>query len=302
MALDYNIRPSKAVQRYMLVDVCRRLTAFASLSEYQYVGFGGMEFVDFDLIHRGLGIEQMISIEADTSQIQRYQFNAPFSTVRMLFGLAGNFLPSIDWAAFNIVWLDYTSMLTEAVITDVLTLCAKLGSGSAIFVTLNAEPEKQLEGRRDILAGRIGEDRVPTKVTDESLAKWGLALAQHRVLTDVASDALRPQDLAWRQVLDIHYADGAKMQTVGAVLVSDSEEERQKFAACRFHDLDFVRSDGEEPVEIRVPLLTAKERRALDEKFPALTDGSSLLGLSSRDVKAYRQVYRYCGNAPRVFS
>jgi hypothetical protein len=299
LVIDYTIRPSKAVQRYMIVDVCRRLTAFASLSDYQYIGFGGLEFIDFDLIHRSLGVEKMISIEQDTGQMQRYRFNAPFSTVSVLFGDATSHLPSIPWARFNIVWLDYTSTLTDSVITDVLIVCGKLESGSVLFLTLNSEPERQMAGRRDSLADRIGEDRIPAKVTDESLAKWGLARVQRQVITDIAVAALRGRELGWRQVLDIQYADNARMQTVGAVVLSDAD--RQKFEDCRFHDLEFVRFAGEDALTIRVPVLTAKERRALDEKFPLPTNPGAL-GLPDRDIEAYRQVYRYCGNAPRVFA
>ena len=56
MARQYEFRPAKAAQRQMIVDACRRLTAITSLDEYQYVGFGGLEFIDFVEFHRGLGI------------------------------------------------------------------------------------------------------------------------------------------------------------------------------------------------------------------------------------------------------
>ena len=55
MARQYEFRPAKAAQRRMIVDACRRLTAISALDQYQYVGFGGLEFIDFIEFHRGLG-------------------------------------------------------------------------------------------------------------------------------------------------------------------------------------------------------------------------------------------------------
>jgi hypothetical protein len=50
--MSYELRPSKAVTRRLLVDVLRRLPTVAALPDYQYVGFGALEFLDFELVHR----------------------------------------------------------------------------------------------------------------------------------------------------------------------------------------------------------------------------------------------------------
>ena len=46
---SYIARPAKSIQRLMIIETLRRLRAFAPLSEYEYVGFGAHEFVDFEL-------------------------------------------------------------------------------------------------------------------------------------------------------------------------------------------------------------------------------------------------------------
>jgi hypothetical protein len=292
--VDFRIRPSKAVQRHMIVETCRRLAAFAPLSEYQYVGFGGLEFIDFDLMHRALGLSEMFSIESNTYELARYRFNSPFKAVKILPGRASDQLGVIDWGRLSIVWLDYEQQLDEEVIRDVELLCGRLQPGSALFVTVNATPPTRIEGRRSELVQMIGEARIPSNVTDESLAKWGLADAQHRVLTDLITAYLRdrPVRAEWMQVLAIRYADDARMQTVGGIVAAPAI--RQVLETCRFKDLDFVRLADEAPLAVRVPMLTAKERRALEEQLP-IGDAKQLdvPGLSESDKSAYLQIYRY---------
>ena len=64
--IAYNLRPAKQTERRLLLDFlsCAREEGIAN-SEYRYVGMGGMMFYDFHLIHRFLGISQMISLERD---------------------------------------------------------------------------------------------------------------------------------------------------------------------------------------------------------------------------------------------
>lgn len=292
--IDYRLRPAKAVQRHMIVDVCSRLVSFASLADYQYIGLGGFEFVDFDLFHRALGVTDMVSIEVNTTDLLRYEFNRPFRTIKLLGGAASDQLPSIDLDRLSIVWLDYEQHLNLEVIQDVTLLCGRLMSGSALFVTMSARPDTPRTMRRSELVARIGEERTPIGVDDDSLAKWGLANVQRRVLSDIIHTSLRdrPASAQWQQLLDVHYADGGNMQTMGGLVVVPDDQER--VVSARFKDMDFVRYSGEEPVEIRVPVLTAKERRALDEQLP-LEAGRQLNEpwLSGEDAEAYLNVYRY---------
>lgn len=293
-AINYQLRPSKAVQRHMIVDMCRRLTAMARLEDYQYVGFGALEFVDFQLVHRALNISDMISIEAEEKLIDRFLFNRPFKTIQVISGRSSDVLPDLSWDRLSIVWLDYTGRLNDEVINDVSLLCGKLQPGSVLFVTLNARPETQIDKRRKTLAELVGEERIPANVTDESLANWGLAQTQHTILTDLIIKALRDRQVSaeWRQVVDIHYADGAKMQTLGGIVVGPGIN--VGFDNCRFGELDFVRYAGQEPYLVRVPILTPKERRALEEQLP-LADGDELKApwLPDRDAQDFLRLYRY---------
>src|SRR6266851_2685661 len=136
--MTYSGRPAKHIQRRMVVEALRRLDAIISLKKYRYVGFGGLEFLDFDLVHRTLGISQMTSIEHDSAKAKRFGFNRPFRGIRLLMGKASEFLPSVDWRGPRIVWLDYEVMLTGEVLRDAETVARVLRPGSVLIVTINA--------------------------------------------------------------------------------------------------------------------------------------------------------------------
>ncbi len=65
MQINYSLRPAKSVERKMLCEAIKRLAVFDKIESYKYVGFGSAYFSDFSLIHRSLGIEDMLSIEKD---------------------------------------------------------------------------------------------------------------------------------------------------------------------------------------------------------------------------------------------
>src|SRR5437588_11821501 len=83
--IDYNLRPAKQIERKMLCEAFRRLSAFDLIESYRYVGLGSFYFADFVLIHRLLGITNLVSIEAEGSKAQRFRFNRPYDCVKLRF-------------------------------------------------------------------------------------------------------------------------------------------------------------------------------------------------------------------------
>ena len=147
--------PAKHVERLMIVEACRRLNTIAPLSSYQYVGFGALEFVDFELFHRELGISLMTSIEHDQQWPRRYEFNKPFKNITVLNGSASDHLPQLDWDGLRIVWLDYESQLTEVCVRDAESVVRVLHQGSVFIVTIPGETPSTSEGCR--LSKRISK-------------------------------------------------------------------------------------------------------------------------------------------------
>jgi hypothetical protein len=290
----YLARPAKAIQRRMLVDACRRLGPFGPPDAYQYVGFGALEFVDFHLMRRAVGIVGMTSIEHDFQRRERYEFNRPYREVSVLIGNASDRLGDVDWNGLRIVWLDYECPLTETVLGDVAQLAQRVQPGSVLIVSLNAEPARPANTRRAVLAENIGETRVPLGTTDASLAKWGWADTQRRVLADAMTEDFsnRPDRAHLHQLFDFRYADGARMQTFGGIVLIPALG--RTLETCRFEDLDFVREEGAGPVVIEVPDLTARERHHLEQQVPA-ADGAlpDLPGLSEAEAEQFAKFYRW---------
>lgn len=278
----------------MIVDACRRLGPFGPPEGYEYIGFGALEFVDYHLMRRGVGIVGMTSIEHDFARRERYEFNRPYGEVQVLIGNSADRLSEVDWSGLRIVWMDYECPLNEDVLADVSQLAQRLQPGSVLIVSVNAEPARPMARRRASLAENLGEARVPVGTTDESLARWGCADVQRQMLADAMIEDFgnRPDQARLHQLFDFRYADGARMQTFGGIVLIPALERTME--ACRFEDLDFIRVAGTDPVVIDVPDLTAKERHHLEQQLPAKPgEAATLPGLVAEDAEQYARFYRW---------
>lgn len=291
--MSYEVRPSKAVTRLIFVDLLRRLTPIGEPKDFQYVGFGALEFIDFNLVHRLVGVNDMISIEADSYAIARYEWNRPFNSIKVIPGRASTILATIDWRRLSIVWLDYTSQLTAEVISDAEALARVLIPGSVLAITVNAQPLKFGDGRRAALEQNITPERVPIGVTDDRLGGWGLAEVQYQVLTAELTKAFAPRlDAAkFRQLLNIHYKDSVQMQMIVGIVSAPGMD--NLVDQCRFDYMAEAKT-SKDALYIRVPLLTARERAWANQRLP-LAPGDPLpvlAGVSSQDLQDYADVYR----------
>lgn len=276
----------------MIVDACRRLTAIAALESYQYVGFGGLEFIDFVEFHRGLGVQKMTSIERDTNIQHRIEFNKPYNSIRILMGEARNELPQIDWSVLAITWLDYTDVLTTDILRDVEFVVRSSQPGSIVVVTVNgAATGVALPDRLENLRARLG-NLLDDGTSDADMNGWGPVAAQRRIIQGVAHAACREaHGMPFRQLFNFHYADDAKMLTWGGVVTAPPID--RCIDLCRFDDLHFIRT-ADDPFEIRVPFLTEREISFLETGL--VGSGQPLpkiKGVAAADVKAFAQVYRW---------
>lgn len=292
-AMSYENRPSKAVTRLIFVEALRHLKSIAPLTDYQYVGFGALEFVDFDLVHRRLGIERMTSIEA-SKPLERYEYNRPFARIDVLEGRATTVLPGLDWRGLSIVWLDYTSALTREVIKDVEGMARVLIPGSVLAVTVNSHPDGVISKRRETLEKLVGPENVPVGVTDSKLGDWGLADVQRDVLSDRIEQVMahRSDAASWRQVLNIHYKDSAKMQLLAGIVGAPAVD--RSINDCHFDEMPEFR-DGPDALKVFVPLLTKREQAWFERRMP-LAPGDPLPsrpGIKEADVASFISVYRW---------
>jgi hypothetical protein len=287
--LDYSDRPSKRVSRRILVDVLRRLHRLDNLANYSYVGFGAYQFLDFDLVHRELGVRNMTSIESDSKLIARCHFNVPYKDIQIIQGTATTVLPTLDWTKKSIVWLDYTQRLRQQEIADCENVALTLTPGSVLAVTLNCHPGE--EGTRmRALEDAIGTAHVAITLTDDKLGGWGLAAAQHKLLTAKIEKTLndRGDGASWQQVLNIRYKDDARMQLIVGII--DHPDIHAELSACKFGDMDFTSYDAESLI-IAIPSLTTREQLKINESLPSKSP-KAFAGISQDAVSSYAKFYR----------
>jgi len=308
--INYALRPAKAVERKMLCDAFRRLSGLARLETYRYIGFGSTYFSDFVLVHKSLGITNMMSIEKDVGVRERFEFNCPFACVRIVFEESTDALADLTWDARTILWLDYDYALNDAVLADTMLFCASAPSGSVLVITVDARaggdlhlsPTELADQRFAELREHVGESKVPAGVSGKQLARWGTAKVCRRIIDNEILETLEKRNairdpgakMQYKQLFYFHYADTAKMMTVGGLLYDQGESNRVDY--CSFGDLDFIKG-GADPYHIEVPNLTYREIRHLDKQLPA--DDCLHLeaeGIPEVDLERYRLVYRYFPN------
>jgi hypothetical protein len=146
---------------------------------------------------------------------------------------------------------------------------------------------------------RVGHAKVPTDVTPKDMRQWAFADVCKRLINNEINDTVRARNgvledddrFIYSQLFNFHYADGAKMLTVGGIIYTKGEEAH--FREAMFDNLPFVRTNGD-AYSIEVPNLTYREIRSLEKQMPC-AEGTALkaLGVPADDTQKYARVYRY---------
>lgn len=300
--IDYRLRPAKHIERKMICEALHRMAEFATLESYRYVGFGSIYFTDFSLFHKLFGMTDMISIEKDEESKERFEFNKPHDCVRVEYGHSNDILPKLVWDEIrSIVWLDYDGTVSSEILTDVHFCAAHLCEGSMLILSLNVEPDRSHEDDDLVaqLSSKVGQNKVPISLKPQDLKGWNLALTCRNIIFNELEDALkirnavRPigQRMKFAQIFNFHYADGAKMLTVGGVFHTEGQEPH--LAKCNFRGLFYYR-DAAKSYKINVPKLTFHEKGYLDKNLPNKSNIDRVAcGIPAEDIDSYTEVYRY---------
>lgn len=309
--IDYSLRPAKHAERRMLCDLFRRLRPFGRIEEYVYVGFGSVWFSDFALIHRSLGVKNMISIEQAESARDRIEDNKPFR-IPVVYSNSKDALPNLDWSKNQFLWLDYDDPLTPAMLLDVRTVARRAGSGTVLTVSVQCSKAPQVaQAEQDNSVGAptgldrfttiFGRQRIPHGTKEEQLYGWQFGILSRAILMQEieAELASRNSDhsapsMCYCLICEIEYEDGAKMTTFTVLFYSAVDKD--KLEQCHFEALDFL-ANHPTPVRISVPILTPREFRKLESQLP-LEHGVELsLGtIPLSEARKFVDMYRYLPN------
>lgn len=279
----------------MFCDALGALRLLRPLEEYQYIGFGHWQFVDFELMRRGVGVRQMFSIERNTNEQARFEENAPFEEIHLLFDTAFACLQSdeIDLSKPTIAWLDYTARLDSSVLQDLRLLAEKVPVGSVVAATFNCHPDRE-DQRLEALERAVGE--VPGDVREDDLDRDGLPRVQRRILVEQLEGTAqkRGDNASIRQFLFLRYKDRAPMAFWAGLVGDDSEAITTTMKTLgRYEQF----RDGDDFLDVSVPQLSTREVIALNK---SISEGNppSLRGVPEDQCEAYGRLHRWYPPVP----
>ncbi len=297
-SINYMLRPNKNVERKLIARTLLRLDPTFAVRDYRYIGLGSMWFTDFVLMHKVVGISDLVTIERQISRSKRVAFNKPFGCIDVVMGTAGEKLGEVLNEKRGLVWLDYDGPLRSATSGDLETAVGALSSGSLVLVSVNAKVEQLSNNKID--DETVSQERYLAEISDvEVTAEMAKRLTRvdfPELVADLIHDRLRAAVLAskpgceYSPIWTFQYADDAVMVTVGGMIADQADTER--LASCRLSELPFL--SAAKPFEIALPILTEKEKRSLDRLMPAAAriNAKSLeFELKDAEIEAYRTFY-----------
>jgi hypothetical protein len=301
---NYTLRPSKQVERRMMIEVLHRLTKCGcDIPTYTYLGFGSVYYADFTMFHKHLYIDEMICVEWGDIP-KRMRFNKPFKFIKLHMEPLANFLPRLRRNRRYLVWLDYDRALDESLLRDIDGCVSRLAPGSVFVVTVEARPrineeEVEIEAmagpqRERYIVGRYKEwfgSLVRMTINRDSIAPNHIALLfQGAIAGQIEMSLSHRKDIQFIQLFNYVYADGAPMLTVGGVISDPACANNIKSSDVLEHD--FVRQEPE-PLLVSVPHLTLREKQWLDSKLEAKSVSCQLaFELDDEFLKNYAKYYK----------
>lgn len=327
-AIPYHLRPHKAVDRRLFLDLLSRYERWKSLAEYIYISMGAYPLEDHKLVHRIVGIRKLVAFDLNDEVVSRQRFNKPIDSCYCIRKKSGELISDLDailsGLGFSsesgiVIWLDYTepAKIGEQ-IREFEALLNKLRAGDVVRVTVNAHPSSMLEQQRDAegrpllavdkrakqferLQERIG-DSLPSWAAPEHMTSEYLPLVISEAFAAAALRALPISGATTFAPLSIiRYADGQQMLSITGTLV-DRTEENALLARLDLHGWPFASSDWKKIHQLVVPHLTLRERLFLERGVVGKSAEELMADLgfeTAADVKIkdflenYKNYYRF---------
>lgn len=325
-AVPYHLRPHKAVDRRLFLDLLSRYERWLPLHDYAYVSMGAYALEDLKLVHRLIGIKRLISFDADETVVARQRFNRPVEECKCIAKTSAELVAQLDNVleeagvpakSGRIVWLDYTepAKIGEQV-AEFQSLLDRLQPGDLVRVTVNAQPNavtgapeierhQRIDDRQakqfERLKGKLG-DYLPTWSGPKSMTTEDLPKA---LATAFGSAALKALPIVGGIVFSplsiVRYADGQQMLSITGALVKRSEQSAM-LARIGVGQLPFATTDWSTIHHLVVPHLTLRERLFLERGIMSKSEDElvSELGFDAAGqikvvdfLKIYKAYYRF---------
>jgi hypothetical protein len=272
-AVNYSIRPNKAVERKTIFSGLMKLSHLVDLGGHIYVGLGSLWFVDFLMAHKLLGINSMKSIESTEIGLSRSRFNCPLSCIEVVPGDSTEVIPTLHLEDRpSLVWFDYDSGIGGPAIRDIAMIASRCAPNTVLIVTVSAKrddlptkDENDVEINPETSLRLVAGDLVPTPLAARRLQRNNYPKLLCEILLNQLQSATvnsgRPESFV--KLFDIVYSDATPMATVGGIIPAAGNVDaiRQLAASPGW--------EGILPDPISIPPLTIKEKIALDRMMPS---------------------------------
>ena len=179
---DYTLRPSKQVERKLLIELVHRLGTEMTgydIKRYTYLGFGSVYYTDFVLFHKHLYIDRMICVESENIP-KRMEFNRPYDFVDIHMAPFSDVLPLLDRERRYFMWLDYDTSISLQQMGDIRGAIRVLAPGSIILITVDGEPRIPA----DLDAARLSKHEKMRETVSRLEDQFGSLLPQPIRLAD----------------------------------------------------------------------------------------------------------------------
>ncbi|NEV63748.1 O-methyltransferase [Thiorhodococcus minor] len=326
-ALPYHLRPHKAVDRRLFLDLLARYERWRPLVDFAYVSMGAYPLEDHKQVHRHLGIGRLISFDSDKNIVARQTFNRPVGSCACLCRKSAEVVDEFDDvlregnaedAAGVIVWLDYTAPRDIGKqIREFQTLLNKLQDSDVVRVTVNANPASLFDGKKgdgshydgkemrerrfEVIEKRI-EEYLPSDAGADDMDKDGYPVLLSRAFGRAATQALPLTGKRTFVPLSlVRYADGQQMLSItGAVVERNRVGEMRE--AIGIERWPYGVSDWGDVRRLAVPDLTLRERLFLEQKIAESEPEKIAADLgfelgngmnTSQFIQDYRNFYRF---------
>jgi hypothetical protein len=296
--INYLVRPAKQVERKLIIEALGCIGKKYDIPSYTYVGMGSRYFVDFQMVHKFLGIKDMISFEKDEYKIKRFEFNRPYEFISLKPGVSTQILPNLDWSKDFIIWLDYDQKISPYMIDDIEIVCDSAKPGTILILTIDAEPRRfdggfpEGEGMR--LETRLRELKEtvhphhPPDIKKSDLSKKKFPGVLMRIVRERVRDRLAMKDLNFFQLFNFIYEDSSQMYTFGCIF----EKRTKKIEDTGVYDLSFVSKDDDFE-RIVLPILTPREKMYFDRLAPDIANKLERFEMDADQIRTYERYYRY---------
>ena len=327
--VPYHLRQNKHVDRQLFIELLAHASRVTPVKDALYISFGGVYFEDFKLVHQVFGTDRLLSIEKEEWVVERQRHNKPYGCIKCKQLSSADLVTNIGDIRKRfgkrqmVCWLDFADAAKRRdQLEEIGILTKNAREGDIVRVTMNVNPhnlstpihgeiienrnQRRLEELRTKFADKIPREIELADVTEKGFPLFGLEMIKHQIQRSLSFNP----GLFFQPMGSYSYSDS--MHTMLTVTGTFLREENVKdyLSRTKLQDFEFAGLNWE-LLHINVPLLSHREKLALDQKFmnrqTSTRVASSLKfrvsknpGESKEMLKSYFTFHRYYPHFHRV--